>query len=255
MRVTILGCGGSGGVPLIGNDWGDCDPANPRNRRRRCSILVEAAGQVVLVDTPPDLREQLLDANVRHLDAVLYTHSHADHVHGIDDLRAVNWLVGRPMDVYADRETLDDLQSRFDYCFSKPKGTFFARPALTAHEITGPFDINGLEVFPFIQDHGYTRSLGFRFGRFAYSTDVVHLDEAAFAALEGVEVWIVDSTRRTPHPVHAHLEATLGWIERVRPRRAYLTHMNQTMDYDTLMRELPAGVEPAYDGLVIEVAD
>lgn len=254
MRVTILGCGGSYGVPMIGNNWGNCDPANPKNRRRRPSILVEDGATRILVDTSPDLREQLLSAGVVHLDAVVYTHGHADHTHGIDDLRALNILMGAPIPVYADAGTLASLRKRFDYCFQPLKaGLGYYKPTLVPHVIEGLFVVGRTEIVPFVQDHGYMTSLGFRFGRFAYSTDVVNLDETAFAALEGVEVWVVDAVREVPHPVHAHLARTLGWIERLRPARAYLTHMNHTMDYDTLMRKLPPGVEPAYDGLVIDI--
>lgn len=255
MRVTILGCGGSSGVPLIGNVWGNADPANPRNRRRRPSILVENASTTVLVDTGPDMREQLVDAGVQRLDGVLYTHAHADHVHGIDDLRAVNWLTGKPVDVYGDAETLDILDRRFDYCFKPlpPGGNVYARPVLVPHVVEGPFRVGTIDVVPFVQDHGYSNSLGFRFGRIGYSTDVVRLSDEAFAALEGVETWIVDCVRlEPPHPVHAHWEITRGWIERLKPKRAILTHMNHLMDYDSLCRMLPPGVEPAYDGMVIE---
>lgn len=255
MRVTILGCGGSSGVPLIGNVWGNADPANPRNRRRRPSILVENASTTVLVDTGPDMREQLVDAGVQRLDGVLYTHAHADHVHGIDDLRAVNWLTGKPVDVYGDAETLDILGRRFDYCFKPlpPGGNVYARPVLVPHVVEGPFRVGTLDIIPFVQDHGYSSSLGFRFGRIGYSTDVVRLNDEAFAVLEGVETWIVDCVRlEPPHPVHAHWEITRGWIERLKPKRAILTHMNHLMDYDSLCRMLPPGVEPAYDGMVIE---
>jgi phosphoribosyl 1,2-cyclic phosphate phosphodiesterase len=256
MRITVLGSGGSAGVPLIGGDWGACDPANPKNRRRRPSILVEDRNVRVLVDSGPDVREQLIAAGVTWLSAVVYTHSHADHTHGMDDLRGINIAMGKPLDAYADRGTLDDLMHRFGYCFTPIKpGANFYKPMLVVHEIDGPFSVGGMEILPFEQDHGWMKSLGFRFGDFAYSTDVVRLDEAAFSALKGVDTWIVDCARiAPPHPVHAHLETTLEWIRRVRPRRAYLTHMNQTVDYDNLMRLLPPGVEPAYDGLVIEMA-
>jgi phosphoribosyl 1,2-cyclic phosphate phosphodiesterase len=255
MRVTVLGCGGSGGVPLIGNEWGACDPAEPRNRRLRPSILVERDGFAVLFDAGPDLREQLLAARVRHLDAVVFTHWHADHTHGLDDLRGVNVLMGRPLDAYADPETLASLKARFDYAFAETKaGQGIYRPTLRGHAIEGPFDLGPLRIVPFRQDHGWAHSLGFRIGGFAYSTDVVRLDEAAFAALEGIDTWIVDCVRiEPPHPVHAHLALTLSWIERVRPRRAYLTHMNHTMDYRTLLGILPPGVAPAHDGLVLDV--
>ncbi len=256
MRVTILGCGGSSGVPLIGNVWGKADPANPRNRRRRPSILVENASTAILVDTGPDLREQLVDAGVQHLDGVLYTHAHADHAHGIDDLRAINWLTGKALDVHADADTLAILSQRFDYCFKPlpPGGNIYARPVLTPHIINEPFRIGSIDIIPFVQDHGHSNSLGFRFGRIAYSTDVVRLSDEAFEILEGVDTWIVDCVRlEPPHPVHAHWDITRGWIERLRPRRAILTHMNHMMDYDTLCGLLPDGVEPAYDGMVIEV--
>ena len=258
MRVTILGCGGSSGVPIIGNDWGSCDPSNPKNRRTRPSILVADGPTAILVDTSPDLRQQLLAADVRSLDAVLYTHAHADHTHGIDDLRAVSWLTGRPLDVYLDAPTLAVLQTRFEYCFTTAEAAHaFHRPALVPHLIEGslePFRVGGIDIVPFDQDHGASHTLGFRFGgRIAYSTDVKHLDESAFAVLAGVEVWIVSSLREEPHSAHAHLDLTLSWIERVRPGRAYLTHMNYHMDYDRLRRSLPPGVEPAYDGLVIEI--
>lgn len=255
MRVTVLGCGGSRGVPIIGVGWGDCDPANPRNSRLRPSILVEQDGVSILVDTSPDLRQQLIAAGVSRLDAVLWTHQHADHAHGIDELREICRAIHAPLTVYGAAEHLADIRRRFSYCFEPLKAGYpYYRPVLDAHEVEGPFQVGSVSVTPFRQDHGYMDTLGYRFGRFAYSTDVVRLDEAAFAALEGVEVWIVDCARiAPPHPVHAHLDLTLEWIGRIRPKRAYLTHMDHTMDYDTLCRLLPPGVEPAYDGLVIEV--
>lgn len=260
IRVTVLGCGGSNGVPVIGNQWGNCDPANPKNRRLRPSVLVERGssrgkgGAAILVDTTPDLRQQLLNAGVRRLDGVVYTHHHADHAHGIDELREICRLMQGGLPVYGMAEHLRELGQRFAYCFEPlPDGHPIYRPVLAAHAVDGPFVVGGVRVVPFPQDHGYMPTLGFRFGRFAYSTDVVKLDERAFAALEGIDTWVVDCTREDPHPVHAHLALTLDWIARVRPRRAYLTHMNNTLDYDTLRAKLPPGVEPAYDGLVIEV--
>ncbi len=255
MRVTILGCGGSGGVPAIGGDWGDCDPANPRNRRLRASILVQQGDTTVVVDTTPDFRQQLLNAEVTRLDAVLYTHAHADHLHGIDDLRQLKYLMGGMIPIHADAGTLAEIRHRFAYVIEETdteSGLY--KPLAQPHVIDGRFSIGDLEVVPFRQDHGFsTVTLGFRFGPVAYSTDLVTLPEAAFEILDGVELWIVDCLREKPHPTHTHLQRTLGWIERVRPRQALLTHMNATLDYDQLLAKCPPGVAPAYDGQVIEV--
>ena len=249
MRVTVLGCGTSGGVPRIGNVWGVCDPAEPRNRRRRSSILVQSASTTLIVDTSPDMREQCLDIDLQQLDAALYTHDHADHVNGIDDLRGFALLQGRRVPIYGDRDTIGSLQQRFAYIFAESKAY---PPIATAHAIDGPFAVGDIEVLPFRQIHGAMHSLGFRFGDIAYSTDLNDLPEASFELLRDLDVWIVDALRPQPHPTHTHLAQTLEWIERLRPKRAILTHMTWDMDYQTLCRELPAGVEPAYDGLVIE---
>jgi phosphoribosyl 1,2-cyclic phosphate phosphodiesterase len=256
MRVTMLGCGASTGVPAIGPNWGRCDPGDPRNRRRRVSVLVEIGNLAILIDTSPDLREQLLDAGVARLDAVVVTHAHADHLHGIDDLRSVNRLMGRPIPLYADAKTLAEIACRFGYVFEPiPEPGRYYKPALVPHEIVGRFEIQGIPIVPFAQDHGFSTTLGLRIGGFAYSTDVVELDEAAFTVIEGAELWIVDCLRREAHPTHSHLAKTLSWIGRVRPRRAILTHMDQSMDYRELSAELPNGVEPGRDGLVIELPD
>jgi phosphoribosyl 1,2-cyclic phosphate phosphodiesterase len=256
MRVTVLGCGPSWGVPAIGPDWGRCDPAEPRNCRRRCSLLVESRGAALLIDTSPDLRQQLLDAGTARLDAVLLTHAHADHLHGVDDLRIVNKLIGIPIPFFASADTLAEVERRFGYALLPPvPGRPLYRPALTPHPITGPFSAAGMPVVPFAQSHGYSTTTGFRIGRLAYSTDVAELDDAAFAALAGVELWVVDCLRREPHNTHSHLAKTLGWIARIRPRRAVLTHMDQSLDYRELSAELPEGVEPGYDGLAIELPD
>jgi len=264
MKVTILGCGSSGGVPRIGGtdgqgDWGACDPAEPRNRRRRCSILVENGPTRVLVDCSPDMREQLLDARVATLDAVFITHDHADQSHGIDDLRMIAQNMMRRVPVHAGPETLAVLRSRFFYCFEATSNG--AYPAiLEAHEITRPFaDIRigpadaPITVRAFDQDHGTMVSQGFRFGPVAYSSDVVNLDDAAFAALEGVECWIVDALRYRPHPTHSHVEKTLAWISRVRPRRAILTNLHIDLDYRALLNSLPDCVEPAFDGMTLTI--
>src|SRR5579883_1043602 len=256
MKVTMLGCGPSWGVPRIGNGWGQCDPKNPRNRRRRVSALVEEAGATLLIDTSPDLREQLLDAGVARIDAVLFTHAHADHLHGLDDLRAVNRLMKRPIPIYGTAQTLATIEQRFSYVFAplQPGSTYY-KPVLTPHVLDGPFEFAGLSIVPFEQDHGFSKTLGYRIGDMAYSTDVVDLDEAAFAVLEGVRLWIVDCLRYEPHPTHSHLEKTLNWIARVKPARAVLTHMDPGFDYATLCRELPPGVEPGFDGLTIALDD
>jgi phosphoribosyl 1,2-cyclic phosphate phosphodiesterase len=256
MRVTVLGCGPSTGVPVIGGNWGRCDPDDPRNRRRRVSALVEIGGVVILIDTSPDLREQLLDAGVKRLDAVILTHAHADHLHGIDDLRSVNRLMRSAIPLYADAQTLAEIKRRFGYVLRpvEEPGRFY-KPTLVPHEIKGILEIARIPIVPFAQDHGFSTTLGLRIGPFAYSTDVTELDECAFAALKGVELWIVDCLRREPHPTHSHLAKTLTWIARVRPRRAVLTHMDQSLDYRELSAALPAGVEPGYDGLVIKLPD
>jgi phosphoribosyl 1,2-cyclic phosphate phosphodiesterase len=249
----MLGCGGSGGVPLVGGEWGACDATEPRNRRRRCSLLLEHRGTILLIDTSPDLREQLLDAGTTRIDAVLYTHAHADHLHGIDDLRALNRMMRRAVDIYADAATLEVIGRRFDYVLKPLDDGSFYKPTVKSHVIDGPFAIGGLDILPFTQDHGFSTTLGFRIGPLAYSTDVVDLDDAAFAALAGVELWIVDCLRYEPHPTHSHYEKTLRWIARVAPKRAILTHMDVPMDYVTLKRQLPPGIEPGYDGLEIEL--
>ncbi len=256
MRVTVLGCGASTGVPAIGPNWGACDPADPRNRRRRVSLLVETRGLSILIDTSPDLREQLIDARVRRLDGILMTHAHADHLHGIDDIRQLNRIMKSAIPLWADGKTLAEIRRRFGYALEPPDepGRFY-KPTLEPNEISGPFTIAGVEVVPFAQNHGFSATLGFRIGGMAYSTDVTELDEAAFAAIAGVELWIVDCMRRAPHPTHSHLEKTLGWIARVGPHRAVLTHMDQSLDYKTLAADLPAGVEPGQDGLVIDLPD
>lgn len=252
-KVTILGCGGSLGVPIVGGFWGQCDPTNPRNRRRRPSILVERGDVVILVDTGPDLRAQMLDAEVKRIDAVLYTHGHADHIHGIDDVRPFLFTQKQPIPAHMSAALRDEFEVRFPYALTTvrmDRGVY--DPFLDPRLIEGPFTVGDVEVRPFLQDHGFGPSFGFRFGPIAYSTDVATLDDAAFAALEGVETWIVDATREQPLATHAHLDRTLEWIERVRPERAFLTHMSAFMDYDTLCAKLPAHVRPCYDGLVIE---
>lgn len=255
MKVTVLGCGTSSGVPQIGCDCRVCRSSDPRDKRRRCSILIEVEGQRILVDTGPDLREQCLDAGIAAIDALLYTHAHADHLHGIDDLRAINNVVMRPIPTFAHASVFERIRARFPYVFEGGRSEFgFWRPELAPHAFTGPFAVGGVEIVPFRQRHGRGESWGFRIGRFAYSTDTDGLDEGAFEALRGVECWLVDCLRERPHPSHAHLALTLGWIERVGPKRAYLTHMNHELSYADWCERLPAGILPSHDGLVLEVA-
>ena len=261
LRVTSLGCGSSGGVPRLGGLWGACDPEEPRNRRRRCSILlerVEEAGVTrVLVDTTPDMRAQLLDANVGLLDAVAFTHPHADHVHGIDDLRMIVFNRQARLPVWADEPTSESLLSRFGYAFVQPPGSLYP-PILDLRLIEGAFSIEGaggaLDFEPFEVEHGRIRALGFRLGGFAYLPDVSAIPEASWPALMGLDTLVIDALRYTPHPTHAHLERTLEWIARAAPRAAVLTNMHIDLDYATLAAEVPAGVTPAYDGMVLDVA-
>jgi phosphoribosyl 1,2-cyclic phosphate phosphodiesterase len=260
LEITILGCGSSGGVPRADGDWGACDPTNPKNLRTRCSLLVRRRGEAaerettVVVDTSPDFRLQSAEAGVKRLDAVLLTHDHADQVHGLDDVRAFFLRQrGQRIHTHMDQATHATMIRRFGYVFEGEEGY----PAICEARRLPPhgvgFVVDGpsgpVPVVTFDQDHGAIRSVGYRFGGVAYSSDLVDLDEAAFAALAGLDVWIVDALRYRPHPTHAHLDRTLEWIARVRPKRAILTNMHIDLDYAKLAAELPAGVEPAYDGL------
>jgi phosphoribosyl 1,2-cyclic phosphate phosphodiesterase len=262
LRFTILGCGSSGGVPRIGGIWGDCNPDNPLNRRTRCSLLVEridtGGTTAVLIDTTPDMRSQLLDADVRHLDAVAYTHSHADHVHGLDDLRQIVFLTRRRVPVWADGDTQSALLSRFAYAFVQPEGSSYP-PICDLHTIRGPFEITGaggtIRLAPFRVSHGDIDALGFRVGNVAYLPDVLSIPDEAWPHLAGLDCFIVDALRRTPHPTHAHLALTLDWIGRAAPASAVLTNMHIDLDYDDLVAELPPHIRPAHDGLVLDFGD
>lgn len=252
MKITILGCGSASGVPLIGNNWGACNPSDWHNLRLRSSVLVEEGDVTLLVDTSPDMRQQLLACELKHLTAVLYTHAHADHCHGIDDLRTLNWLIDGALPVYADAMAMEELKARFAYIFNfHPQGNSFTRPCLEPHVVDGPMTFGGLRVTPLLLRHGNGQSVSYRFNDFAYTTDVSDLDEEAFQAFDGIKLWVIGCIRERQHPAHGNLDAVLGWIRRVKPERAFLTHMDYSMDYATLKAKLPTDVEPAYDGLVL----
>ncbi len=261
LRVTLMGTGGSTGVPHIGGpdgsgDWGACDPYDARNRRLRSSTLFEntESGEVLLIDTSPDMRTQMLASRVRKVDAILYTHAHADHIVGLDDVRQLNRIIARPLVAYGNKATMDELTDRFAYAFRPWKPPLFFSPAIVAEIIT-PGDVLatcGLQVQTFDQDHGFMRSLGLRVGPFGYSTDAVDLDDAAFETLAGVDTWVVGCFQSSPHRTHAWTERVLGWVDRLKPRRTILTHMGIDLDFEKLRRSLPPGVEPAFDGMVLE---
>ena len=261
-RVTILGCGGSAGVPQIGGDghgdWGACDPAEPRNRRTRSSIIIESdAGERLLVDTSPDMRAQLLACAVPRVDAIQFTHAHADHVLGLDDVRILNRIVNRPIEAFATAQTLEELRRRFDYAFKPWTQPYFFRPGLQPCVVEPGQTVEavGLRVQLFEQDHGFSSTLGLRIGGFGYSTDVAILDEVAFAALAGVDTWVVDCFQRQPHKTHANLEQVLDWVERLQPRRVVLTHMGYDIDWLWMKQRLPPHIELAHDGMMLEVSD
>lgn len=256
LEVTILGCGSSGGVPRLGGHWGACDPKNPKNQRRRCSLLVERiegdAKTSVLIDTSPDLRAQLLDADIGRLDAVLYTHEHADHVHGLDDLRMIVYNMRARLPVWASRATADALMARFGYAFVQPEGSLYP-PILELNTIDGPVTIEGdggaISFTSFPVEHGGISALGFRFENIAYLPDVSGIPEECWPKLEALQIWIVDALRYTQHPTHSHVAQTLEWIARAAPQHAVLTNMHIDIDYATIAAELPAHVEPAFDML------
>jgi phosphoribosyl 1,2-cyclic phosphate phosphodiesterase len=262
MRVTLLGTGGSAGVPMIGGadgfgDWGACDPREPRNRRSRSSIVIESPDhQRLLVDTSPEMRTQFLASGIPGADALLFTHAHADHIAGIDDVRILNRIAKRPLDAFATRNTLDEITRRFGYVFAPWDGRGFYRPVLTAN-LANPGDTvqaAGMDVRLFSQGHGRIETLGLRVGPFAYSTDVVAIDDASFSVLAGIDTWVVGCfLRHDSHWTHANLPIVFEWVERLRPRRTVLTHMGTDMDWAWLHKNLPDGVEAGYDGMVLEV--
>jgi phosphoribosyl 1,2-cyclic phosphate phosphodiesterase len=261
--LTILGCGSSSGVPRFGGDWGQCDPANPRNRRRRCSVFVEKVSDGrstgVLIDTSPDMRDQLLSAAISSIDAVLYTHEHADHTHGIDDLRGVYLKTRRKVPVWADEVTGQMLMTRFGYCFYTAPGSDYP-PTLGLNRLVAgtPVTIDGaggaITALPIRLQHGNIDALGFRIGNTAYTPDVNGIPDESVTALAGLDLWIIDALKRTAHPSHFSLPETLAWIERLKPKRAIITNMHIDLDFDTLRAELPPHVEPAFDGQSLTIS-
>ena len=262
-RFTLLGCGSSPGVPRISGDWGACDPANPRNRRRRAALLIEQIAEdggqtTVVVDTGPDFRDQMISAGVSRVDAAVYTHPHADHIHGIDDLRGFVITQRMRIPIYADRPTMQRLQEGFRYCFETPPGSGYP-PIITPHLIDStdkPVVIDGaggpVSLLPLEQLHGDIVSLGFRIGDLAYCCDVSGFPDHTVTRLQGLETLIIDALQYRTHPSHLSLGEALEWIERLRPVRAVLTHMHTPLDYDTVQSETPDHVEPGYDFLTIE---
>jgi len=260
--LTILGCGSSGGVPRIGGDWGVCDPANPKNRRRRCSVMIEQKSDVattrVLIDTSPDLREQMLSENVGEIDGVWFTHEHADHTHGIDELRAFYLMQRARIPVFADHATATVLKTRFAYCFEQIPGSDYP-PILALEELVAgkPLEAQGaggnIIGLPFMVHHGNINANGFRIGSTAYVPDLNGVPDESLGTLAGLDLLVIDALRRTHHPSHFSLPETLAWIKRLAPKRAIITNMHIDLDYDTLHNELPEGVEPAYDGMKLDI--
>lgn len=257
--ITILGCGGSGGVPLVTGYWGACDPADSKNRRMRASIAVKAGGKTIVVDTGPDFRTQTLDYGLKTIDAVLYTHAHSDHVNGIDELRYLKFIQKKLVDIYGDMDTLSELQARFSHMFVASVDGLYdpvvAPTVITDAQYGRAMDVAGMSVVPFWQRHGVAgRSVGYRFGDFAYSTDVSALDDAAFDALKGISTWVVDCAQYGTDftVVHPNFEQVEAWNARVGAARVILTHMTPRLDYGTLKAALPQGYEPAYDGMILE---
>ncbi len=255
MKITILGCGSSAGVPLVTGEWGDCNPNVWQNHRTRSSIALHTERQTWLIDTSPDLRYQCLREQITQVDGVLYTHGHFDHIGGLDDLKPFSLHQKKPIKIWGDALTIHGLRLRYPYAFldTNLDSPSVYQPFMEETIIEGPFDVDDVPVIPFIQDHRYSTTLGFRFPTWAYSTDVWHLDDTAFEMIAGIELWIVDCLAPLPQRTHSHLERTLNWIERVNPKRAILTHMGHFMDYATLLAELPSHVFPAFDGMQLEV--
>lgn len=252
MKITILGCGGAGGVPSIARGWGLCDPENPRNRRLRSSVWMQVDGVSILIDPGPDVRQQILTHQIEKIDAILVTHAHFDHCHGLGELREMNLKMRAPIPVFAAPEVIEELIKSFGYCFEEIENEEkFFKPKLIPHVVSGPFEALGVGVIPIRQDHGMSISWGFRIGGFAYCPDVVRLDETARAQLQDLDLWVVDCYTDKPHPTHIHFPGVLEWVVDLNPKRTVLTAMGHTIDYQQTKAACPAGVEPGYDGMVI----
>lgn len=261
MKIYVLGCGGSAGVPMIGGqgeqgEWGACDPREPKNRRMRSSIILEDdAKQRLLVDTGPDLRTQLINMNLARVDAILYTHAHADHIAGLDEVRGINRYIDHPLDIYAEKNVLEELAQRFSYAFRPWRPPGFYAPVVVPHsiELEQTIEIKNFSIQTFKQNHGRIHTLGFRCQNMAYSTDVVHLEEYALSVLQGVDTWLVDCFQRPEHTAHANLDKVLEWHKLIKPRQTILTHMGSDMDWQWMKDNLPPDIQPAYDGMIIEI--
>jgi phosphoribosyl 1,2-cyclic phosphate phosphodiesterase len=261
-ELTIMGCGSSAGVPRVAQGWGACDPSNPKNRRRRCAVHVERRGIAgateIVVDLGPDIREQLIARAVHHIDAVLLTHAHADHIHGIDDIRPVVMETRKLVPVYMDAYTAHEVKAKFGYIFETPAGSQYP-PLLREHRLVAgeKVHVDGpggpVEALPILFRHGEIDALGFRFGNVAYSPDVSDIPEASQALLEGLDIWIIDALRYKRHPSHLTVDEALRWIDRLKPRRAILTNLHTDLDYDRLAAELPPHITPAWDGMRVEL--
>ena len=258
MRITILGCGTSVGIPALGRaGWGSCNPSNPKNRRQRCAILLQTETTTILIDAGPDIRNQLLPTNIRKLDAVLITHTHSDHIAGMDDLRVFYWPDQNKIRFFGSSEHGNDIQTRFPYLFQRSESSpsYFIPPfEWNSIKTDEHFVIGDINIRTLFQKHGNGFSLGFVFNEiFAYSTDVSSLDERYLSSIENIPIWIVETLRESPHSAHAHFELTFSWIKKVKPKQCYLTHLGLECDYDALLKLCPSNVEPSYDGLVLEI--
>ena len=256
IEITILGCGSSSGVPAIGNYWGNCDPSNPKNKRLRSSIFVKTNQTNIIIDATPDLRQQLLNADVKKLDGVLITHTHSDHINGVDDFRFLNVLMKKDINLFASKKSIDEIKNRFGYVFEKlvPEANgFYYKPCLNPNVIKDRFNINELNIESIKQNHGFTESTGFKINNFAYCTDVLDFEEQEFKKLFNLDLFIVDCLRFEPHKTHAHFDKVMKWIKILKPKKTVLTHMNYEVDYDYISSLVPSNCYPAFDGMKVKV--